>query len=304
MLKTEKITYSAWPDCFRISNGLVDLVVTSAVGPRIIRFGFIGEANEFKEYPYQFAKTDGTGWRIFGGHRLWHAPEAIGRSCLPDNDPVQVEIHRTFVRVVQRTEVATGIRKEMDILLTPDSTHVRVTHRLYNCGLWNVELAPWALTVMEVGGTAVLPLPRRGTHLENLQPTSTLTLWAYTDLADPRWTWGEQYILLRQDTTRPKPQKIGAMVPAGWLAYANRDHLFIKKAGYQSGRNYPDFGASVELYTNDEMLEAETLGPLTCLAPGTAVEHIEHWYLYRDVPTPEDDAAVNQHILPIVETRG
>jgi hypothetical protein len=44
---------------------------------------------------------------------------------------------------------------------------------------------------------------------------------------------------------------------------------------------YPDFGCSVEIFTNAAMLEVETLGPLTTLEPGSAVEHIEQWSLDR-----------------------
>ena len=42
--------YRGWPNCYRLSNGLIDLIVTTDVGPRVIRFGFVGEENEFKEY--------------------------------------------------------------------------------------------------------------------------------------------------------------------------------------------------------------------------------------------------------------
>ena len=58
---------------------------------------------------------------------------------------------------------------------------VRVTHRLHNRGLWPVTLAPWALSAMAPGGTAILPLPPRGSHADNLLPVSHLVSWAYTD---------------------------------------------------------------------------------------------------------------------------
>ena len=63
--------------------------------------------------------------------------------------------------------------------------------------------APWALSVMDTGGTAIIPLPPRGSHEDNLLPANSMTFWAYTDMADPRWTWGEKYLLLRQDSAKP-----------------------------------------------------------------------------------------------------
>lgn len=46
----ERIEYRGWPDCCRLSNDVIDLVLTADVGPRIIRFGFLGVANEFHEF--------------------------------------------------------------------------------------------------------------------------------------------------------------------------------------------------------------------------------------------------------------
>lgn len=298
----EKISYQGWPNCYRLANDVVDLVVTTDVGPRIIRFGFVGEDNEFKEYPEMLGKTGGDEWRIYGGHRLWHSPEAKPRTYFPDNVPVRIEKRARSVRLTQTTETTTGIQKEIDLALDTRTAHVRVTHRLRNRGLWAVELAPWSLSVLAQGGKAIIPLPPRGSHEQNLLPTSASTFWAYTDMTDPRWTWGQRYVMLRQDPRMEKPQKIGAMVPDGWAAYARNGHLFVKKFAFDPAATYPDFGSNVETFTNNDMLELETLGPLTRLEPSAAVEHVEDWYLFRDIPEPRSDHEVDEHILPRVES--
>lgn len=298
MLK--KINYGGWKNCYRLTNGLVELIATADVGPRIIRFGFVGGDNEFKEYPGMVGKTGGKEWRLYGGHRLWHAPEAAPRTYSPDNGPVAVEKIGNGLRLIQATESSTGIQKEIVMKMASKSAHVEVTHRLRNTNLWAVELAPWALSVMATGGTAIVPLPPRGSHPRDLAPVNTLTLWSYTDLSDPRWTLGFKYILLRQDVNAKLPQKIGAMVPDGWAAYARGGNLFVKKFQHQPGAAYADFGCSVETFTNKDMLEVETLGPLTELEPGATVEHVEHWFLLRDVPVPRNDKDVDKHVLPKV----
>ena len=296
-----KISYGGWPNCYELSNGVVNLVVTTDIGPRIIRFGFVGERNEFKEYAAMLGKTGGDEWRAYGGHRLWHAPESVPRTYYGDNLPVRLEPHSGWMRVIQPVEVTTGIQKEMDIHLDTSTARVRVTHRLRNRNCWAVELAPWALSVMAPGGTAVLPLPPRGKHPEILCPVNTLTLWAYSDMSDPRWTWGRRYILLRQDSTATTPQKVGAWVPDGWVAYAHGGHLFVKVFAPVPGAAYPDLGSSTEMFTNAEMLELETLGPLVQLQPDAVVEHVEHWFLFAAAATPADDADVAQHLLPWVK---
>ena len=300
MATLEKIDYHGWPNCYRFSNPLVDLIVTTDVGPRIIRFGFVGEVNEFYENPATLGKVGGSEWCNYGGHRLWHAPEAIPRTYFPDNSPVKLEEHTGFIRLIQPVESTTGIQKEMDITLQPDAAWVQVTHRLCNNSPWMVELAAWGLSVMAPGGIAIIPLPPRGAHQDHLQPVNTLTLWAYTDMTDPRWTWGQRYILLRQDTHRTEPQKTGMMNLDGWVAYARGGHLFVKTFTYLPGKTYPDFGCSIEVFTNQAMLEVESLGPLTRLEPGESVEHVEHWYLFRDIPQPTSEAEVETWITPFV----
>ena len=302
-MNAKKVKYKGWPNCWRFSNRLVDLVVTADVGPRVIRFGFVGDHNEFFEANEQLGKKGGNEWHLYGGHRLWHAPEAEPRTYAPDNAPVKVERHARFIRFIQPTEPTTGIQKEIDVRLLRHKAAVEVTHRLRNNNAWAVPFAPWALTVLAPGGTAIIPLPPRGSHPRDLPPVNTLTLWAYTDLSDHRWTWGFKYILLRQNPKAKLPQKIGAVVSDGWAAYARDGHLFVKRFAFAPGAQYPDFGANVETFTNDQMLELETLGPHVCLPPSATVEHVEYWSLFRGVPTPTNDTDVDKHVLPKVRQR-
>jgi hypothetical protein len=299
-MQVDRESYRGWPNCYRLSNGVVDVLVTADVGPRILRFGFVGAENEFKEYEEMMGLTGGDEWRIYGGHRLWHAPESRPRTYYPDNSPVELEQDAGFIRLIQPTETTTGIQKEIEVRLSSGEARVAVTHRLRNTNAWAVELAPWALSVMAPGGKAVVPLPPRAAHEESLLPTGVIALWAYTDMADHRWTWGKRYVILSQDERCTEPQKAGFMVPDGWAAYARHGHLFVKRFGFVQNGRYPDSGCSVELFTDAEMLELETLAPLTLLQPGSAVEHVEHWFLFRDVPEPRHDADVDRHVIPRV----
>ncbi len=297
----EKIDFKGWSNCYRLSNNLVDLIITADVGPRIIRYGFNGEDNEFKEYADMVGKTGGEEWLLYGGHRLWHSPEGKPRSYFPDNFPVEIEQISNGLRVIQPTETTTGIQKEIDITLSGKDSHVIVRHRLRNNNLWAVDLAPWALTVMAPGGKCIIPLPPRGSHEGELLATSLMAIWAYTDFSDPRWTLSRKYVMLRQDPAMG-PQKIGLMDTDGWLAYSRNNHLFVKKFKYIQGATYPDFGCSVETFTNEDMLEVETVAPLARLEPQQMVEHVEHWFLFKDVPTPKNDNDVDSHVLPKVES--
>ena len=301
----KKVAYRGWPNCCRISNGKIELIVTTDVGPRVIRFGFIGGQNLFKEYGSFLGKRGGRQWVNYGGHRLWHAPEDQKRTYSPDNSPVVVKQGAGQVRFIQDVEVGTGIQKEIEIKLAPNRAQVELVHRLRNTGVWPIELAPWALSMMAPGGTVIIPLPPRGPHPKNLLPGNLLTLWRYTDMSDPRWTWGRKYILLRQDASpQSTPQKLGALVPDGWSGYVLNDQLFVKKFACIAGANYADFGCNFETFTDREMLEVETLGAFTKIAPGQAVEHIETWSLFDGVPAPQSDRDVERHISQLIKRFG
>ncbi|HPH95106.1 MAG TPA: hypothetical protein PKW33_02995 [Anaerolineaceae bacterium] len=299
----EKITYGNWPNCYRLSNGLIDLIVTGDVGPRIIHFGYTGKENEFVTFPEQLGLTGGNQWHSYGGHRFWAAPEALPRTYHPDNDPVDCREVDGFFRATAPVESTTLLQKEIDIWVEPHAAHVCVTHRLKNASLWPITLAPWALSVMAAGGTGILPLPEYGRHgVPNLLPKTALAMWAYTDLSDPRFKIGARYLLLSQSDHTVEPQKIGASVPAGWTGYVRQGHFFLVKTAFQPQAVYPDANSSVEFFTNEAIFEVETLGPTVELQPGASVEHVEDWYLFDQVPSPTCDDDVKQHILPLVRS--
>lgn len=301
MINLEKINYSGWANSYRLSNGQIELVITTDVGPRIIHFSFVGGENELNLFPDMAGKTGGDDWRVYGGHRLWHAPEQNPRSYSPDNSPVRFEDHGEFIRTIQPIEAANGIEKEMDISLSADSPIVRITHRLRNHNVWPITMACWAITVVEKHGTAIMPLPPRGPQPESLLPTTTVAIWPYTAMNDVRWTWGYKYIMLRQDPAHPYSQKAGVASPDGWIAYVRNNHLFAKWSPQLAGGTYPDFGCTIETYADGNGLEIETLGPLQTVETGASIEHIEHWGLFDGVPTPTSDDDIDTHIRPKID---
>jgi hypothetical protein len=303
MVTISRTEFQGWPNCYQVTNQHVSLIITADIGPRIVFWGFTGGANEVILFPDDLGKVGGDAHRFYGGHRLWHSPEAMPRTYAPDNDPVEVEQGGRRLQATAPVESSTGIQKQIALEMDDEGAHVRLVHRLTNHGLWPVECAPWAVTMCAPGGVGILPLPLGGAHEENLLPRTSLVLWAYIDLADPRWTWGSRFVMLRQDPAIAAPQKTGLFVPTDpWVAYARAGHLFVKTMAVVDGARYPDRGSNLEMYTNDAFLETETLGPLVALQPGQSVEHVEDWYLFDGVPQPETEADVIEHVAPLVDS--
>lgn len=282
LVLVERTAYAGWQDCWKLSNGLVELVAPAQVGLRIIHFGLAGGQNEFRTQPEQLGLCGGGRWRVYGGHRMWNAPEDNHYSTQPDNQPVGVVVVGQSLLLVQPPEKLTGIQKEMEISLLPGQPAARVVHRLRNQGAKPQALAPWPLTVMRPGGRAVLPLPPRGPHPKRYQAQAPLVLWPYTDLSDPRWTFTPRHVLLGTDPKRGA-QKLGLATPEGWMAYARAGHLFIKATAFKPKAEYPDFGCTHQVFTHSGMLELETLAPQATVGRGQAVEHVETWWLFEEL---------------------
>jgi hypothetical protein len=299
-VKMEKVNYGGWPNCIKLTNGKIELVITTDVGPRVIRLGFVGGQNLFKEWKDQLGQTGGDKWRIYGGHRLWHAPEVMPRTYAPDNDPVQYDWDGKTLTLKQSAEPSTGIAKQIEIALDSNCNKVTVTHHLINKNCWDVEMALWCLTVMDVGGRAIFPQEPFQSHEVCLIPSRPLAMWYFTDMADPRWTWGTKYIQLRQDPKATTCQKIGFLNRQGWAAYSLKGQVFIKRYDLDSKAMYPDFGCNTETYTQNDMLEVETLGPLVKIAPDARTSHIERWFLFEG-EVGQDEASFDKNLMPFVK---
>jgi hypothetical protein len=312
--KMEKVAYGGWPNCIHMTNGAVELIATTDVGPRVIRFGFVGKDNEFYEDPEQMGKTNSSEWLAFGGHRLWLAPEAKPRSYFPDSQPVKAVQKDGALRLIQPVETTNGIQKEIELTLAPKGAHVTAVHKLTNHNLWDVELAPWTLTVMAPKGKAIFPAEPYSPHPDIPDfagqvidkkfylPTRTLVLWSYTNLQDPRWVFTSKYLVLKQDPAATKPLKIGMSNRQSWAAYLRGEHLFVKKVLYKEGATYPDHGCNFETFTNPAMLELESVGPMVKLPPGGSVTHREDWYLFDGVAADDTDASIDAGALPKVRS--
>lgn len=301
MIIEEKINYGGWSNCIRLSNDESELIISTDVGPRIIYFGFTNQQNFFYLSPEDSGKIGGNNWRIYGGHRLWLAPEAMPRSYYPDNNPVSYTCNAHTIKLTQAKEITTGIVKEMEITLSSDKNQVTVLHRLINQSLWHIELSPWALSALAQGGRAIIPQEPFGEGDDYLLPARPLALWHYTKMNDNRWMWGNKYIQAKQDPTVTSEQKIGVMNKLGWAAYYLNGELLVKQFKFDPNAVYPDFGCNNEMYINGDFLEVETLGPLTTLPPDGIVEHTEHWLL-TEVVIDETEESIDTNMMPLVNT--
>ena len=298
-VRVEKSDYQGWKNCYRITNGEIEAIVTTDVGPRIIRFAFVGGQNLFKEFAEQLGKSGEEKFQLRGGHRVWKAPEDPVATWAPDN--VAVEVHMTATGIIARepVEPLTQLQKEIEVRMAESGAQMTVINRVTNRGLFPLRFSAWALTMMAPGGVAVSGFPPRGKHPINLEATNPLVMWAYTNLADPRWKFTKKYLTLRQDPNDADAQKLGMFNPDTWGAYLLNGEAFLKRSKADPAKTYPDFGCSFETFANNEFLEIETLGPMTDVRPGQSVAHTERWALVRNVrPNALTDEELDRVFIP------
>lgn len=256
----------------RFELGPLVVEVPTAYGPRVLDLG-LGDGPQLFALLDDEMGVDGHPagrYRFGGGHRLWAAPEVPGVTYAPDDSPCQVIAGAGQVTVTGGVDAA-GLVKEMTLRWSPEG--LLVDHRLINHGTVPLDLAPWAITQVRLGGIVVIPTG--GPRSDGLQADRSLVLWPYTDLSDRRLSWERQALVI--DASPGPPLKVGWGPGPARLGYWIDGHLFIKSFATAQGGEYVDRQAVAQVYLNESFSEIESLGPITRLSPGETASHREVW---------------------------
>lgn len=278
------VNYKSFGKCAKLSKGGKTMLVTVDIGPRVIFYGFDNDENIFYEDEkdlinkggkYFDDNLGGKGiWHIYGGHRLWKCPEYID-TYYPDNSPVTIVEDKSGVSFISDVEVTTKLQKIIKVDMDEEGNAI-VSHKFINTGDCPTSpIALWTLSVLDKGAKAYIPISTQDT---GLLPNRNITLWSYTDLNDPRLEIKNDMITLKQ-TDCQRAIKVGTFTSGGVRAEIKG---MIFGIDFESPEGeYGDHHCNVETYTNDIMLEIETLSKIKCLAAGEEATHVEKWSLTK-----------------------
>lgn len=319
-VEIEQVNYRGWARTFKLSNGQVEVYVTSDVGPRIIDFRPVGGDNIFHVRPDEVGKSGEKEFKLRGGWRPWLAPEVYHITWFPDNVPCKVERLRDgTLRVYGPREKNSGIQKIVEVRLYPDKPCVRVTMRLRNVSHRPVTYAAWSLPVMKPGGKAIVPLDVG--NLAAFADIRQIILWSYANPTDPRFAFFNRLIVVDQAKVPPREKvvgtyrvsatiinrrhndeaKIGTDTKQGWVAYYHpKDRvLFVKRFPVNPQGVYPDGGCTVEVYSCQEFIEVECLSHFVTIRPGREFVFPMEFWLFKDVYDPgTTEAEILQNLNP------
>jgi hypothetical protein len=266
-----------------IENESLRVDYLTTVGPRLIGLYAKQAGMELLvQTPELHWPTPHGEYYLYGGHRLWKAPEESFYNCPEDNVMVVNEKDRVTLR---NNVDASGLQKEISFCL--DENRVLLTHRITWHGSEPIELAPWTITQLPLGGVAILP--QSGLTAGSM-PTRSFALWPYATINDPRLELHDDLVLVHGSADQ-RYFKGGSYNPFGWAAYMLDKALFIKRFPVSDFRALPDMGSNVEAFVWDAYLELETLGGLALLKPGASVTFEETWEILSGEYSPDIETA-------------
>ena len=264
-----------WGKVLWITTDYAEVAVALDFGIRVVHLSCPGMENLYYEQSADLSDGNATpeGWKLYGGHRLWFAPEGDW-SYYPDNDPVTYRVDGDSVFIEQKTDPWTDQKKLLQLTFRENS--VDVENIFINDSDKEITGASWGVNTLAGGGTAKINFA--GTKPGDYTPRRVVSLWADTNVHDQRVKFDRDCLTA---THLPMADyfKMGLYCPEGKAVYENKGQRFILTFGAFGIENHPDNGCNFELYLGKYFMELETMGVKRVLQPGEAASHTETWVL-------------------------
>ena len=279
MQYTERTT-EKWGRVLWLTDGKTEIGVALDFGIRVVHLSCSGCANLFYEQPQD--RSDGfvekNGWCLYGGHRLWLAPESYD-SYHPDNDPVVYTVEEDKILFEQSIDPLLHIRKRLQISFNNDGS-VCVLQQIENALDVPINGAAWGVNTLDAGGTAVISFGCQNTG--GFNPQRVVSLWSDTNLSDSRLEFKKDRLLARHLPIKDY-LKVGLYSNPGRAVLINKGQQFELTFEAEKFELYPDNGCNFELYMCEQFMELESLGKMTTILPGQCAVHTEVWRLEKCV---------------------
>jgi hypothetical protein len=283
LIEIDQIEFSGNRNCYECRLGGARLIITADFGPRIISLTAGGGPNAlFVDETGQKGRGD---WRLYGGHRLWIAPETAG-TYAPDNEPCRVKKDAGGITV---TAPPTADGLEKSITVCERAGNFLITHTVVNRSDTLSVGAIWALTCVRAKSTAFFPWGTGGDW--DLKKIVYWKKWMdhTTDPGGAQFVSTDDLFLVAPDGSEGK---VGTSGHGGFIGATEEGFTLIKRFDRRPDAPYPDEECAVQCYTCADFVELETLGPLVTFFPNTPVVHEEVWVVRDRAVDPTDGAAV------------
>jgi hypothetical protein len=279
-VKVERVAYNGWRDCWKLSNGTVDLVFVPSIG-RIMRYGRTGGPNVLWENPKMLGRlpVETKDWQNFGGDKLWPAPQTVwGWPPDPALDPGTHEVRprKNAIMVIGRPSGKSGIHFEREIVMDARGTAVRIVNRMINSSAKPQKWAVWEIAQIDDPQSAVIPRSPADVH--------PLGYYPFPDNVPLPGRVMVQRDEVRIERDKKKSAKIGSYSERSVASSVRNGEKFTITVHGRAAQSaeYPHGGGRQEIYTNpdpDSYVELELLGPVRELKPGESSALTLTWTL-------------------------
>jgi hypothetical protein len=283
--------YRGWSNALAIRNGQVEVIVVPEIG-RLMSFSFSGGENvlwEDTKLSGQPVNPDAPEWINFGGDKSWPAPEAEwGRYTKRqewrpppafDAAPNDARIDDRDVVLLSPVDPFFGIQISRRIHLDRKEPLLEITTTYQRISGAPSKVGIWVITQFKDPVGVFVPVPMKSIFT-NAHFVFGNEPWAQLQRR------GELIEITRDDR---KPHKMGSDTDR--LLWVGPNDMCLVSSRRESRGEYPDRGASAEVYTNPDpkkYVELELLGPVSQMKPG---DHISRTSSYRLLHRKQKDAA-------------
>lgn len=277
----EPINYHGWTKSLRLRNKDTEVIVVPEIG-RVMSFRLLDSENIFWEERSLDGKNgdaSGKEWINFGGDKTWPAPESEWgkytghKEWMPpsafDALPVTATITNNEVTLTSPVDAHYGIRTVRRIRLY--GTALSITTSYERISGEPSKIGIWVITQFKDPVAVFVPVK-----------TNSIFANGYFTFSGE---WPQlQHRGNRIEITRdPKlPHKMGS--DAHRLAWVGEKEICTVASWGPGGNEYPDRGASAEVYTNPDpkkYVELEMLGPLSLMKPGDRISQSQNYSLRK-----------------------
>lgn len=312
-------TFQGWQSCF-LENGIVRLVAVPDIGGRIMAY-------DLGPYPYLFVDPDLAGklftaeenqgdgslaaWKNYGGDKTWPAPQGwdddaqwhgppdpvldTGRYALTE---LSAEPDAARIRMTSPPDPRTGVQITRAFTIRAGSSRVQVTLTFTNVSQHPIRWSIWDVVQLNAarqhpdGGQGHEPscIVTAPINPASAFPRGFNVMFGAED--NPQWRVNRETGLFEAQYGWAIG-KVGIDSPGGWIAFSNpaAGFAFCEQFGYETGAEYPDAGATVEVWTVGAgqvgnlnyaesgiyLMETEVLSPLRDIAPGASTTFEIGW---------------------------